>query len=30
MNNSAASRLLRAGITTGVVDGLFSGVLAQF
>jgi len=30
MNNSAARRLLRAGITTGIVDGLFSGILAQF
>lgn len=30
MNSSAADRLLRAGIATGIVDGLFSGVLAQF
>jgi hypothetical protein len=30
MNNSAIRRLLRAGITTGIVDGLFSGILAQF
>jgi hypothetical protein len=30
MNRDAASRLVRAGLLTGVIDGLFSSVLAAF
>ena len=30
MNRNAASRLIRAGLLTGIIDGLFSSILATF